>query len=188
MTVGDASMWSDVFPGELIPRILDLVVETWKTFPLPAPDEKEVPITRRFRGALKHAKDFNRLPLRIERETAEDDFESAVELGRIDLKFTPAVSAREEVYFAFECKRLYPLENGTRRPRASEYVNEGMIRFITDTYSSFMQHGGVIAYVLNGDCELAITAVEQNIANSSVLLKMSTPAGFVRSTLRPLLS
>ncbi len=185
MTVGDPSMWSDVFPEDLVPRILDLVWDTWATFPSPAPDEFEVPITRRFKVALKHAKDFRRLPLRIEREPAEDDPATAAELGRLDLKLSPAGSAREEVYFAFECKRLYPIEHGTRRARAAEYVTEGMLRFASGQYAATMRHGGMIGYVLNGRSDDAIAAVEQNFATHGAALRMSKPARFGPSGLRP---
>src|SRR5687767_9215656 len=106
MTLGDPDAWSEVFPDDLIPPILDLIWTTWVAFPKPSPKDHEVPITRRFRRALKQAKDYRRLPVRIDREPAEDDPETAEELGRIDLKFSPAGSALEQVYFAFECKRL----------------------------------------------------------------------------------
>src|SRR5690242_5143049 len=106
MVIGDAEIWADTFPEELVPRLLDLVIATWESFAKPGPSDYEVPITRRFKHALKQAKDLQRLPLRIEREPAEDDPVTGIELGRIDLKFLPAVSALEEVYFAFECKRL----------------------------------------------------------------------------------
>src|ERR1022692_861193 len=178
-------MWSDVFPEELIPRIIDLIFDTWHAFPSPKPTDYEVPITRRFKVALKNAKDLRRLPLRIEREPAEDDPTTAAELGRIDLKFSAAGSAREEVYFAFECKRLYPIENGKRRARAAEYITEGMIRFTTAQYSSVMHAGGMIAYVLDGHCEKAIAAVEINFVTYCANLCMEPPGRFQRSSLRP---
>jgi hypothetical protein len=62
--------------------------------------EHEVRITLRFKAALKQAKNLRQLPVRIEREPAEDDPASGLELGRIDLKLNPAASALEEVYFA----------------------------------------------------------------------------------------
>jgi hypothetical protein len=185
MILGDPSMWSDLFPEDMVPEILDLVWDTWAEFPPPAPDELEVPLTRRFKTALKHAKDFRRLPLRIEREPAEDDPTTAEELGRIDLKLSPAGSAREEVYFAFECKRLYAIEHGTRRARAAEYVKEGMFRFCTGQYAVSMRHGGMIGYVLNGRCYDAIGAVEKNFTTHVGTLCMSMPARFHPSALRP---
>lgn len=183
--IGDPGLWSDTFPEELLPRILDLVMDTWQDFEKPPPTDHEVPITRRFKHALKQAKDYRRLPVRIEREPAEDDPITGEELGRIDLKFLPAMSAREEVYFAFECKRLNALEDGSRRTLAPEYVTEGMMRFITGQYAGSMQHGGMIGYVLDGRCDDAIRLVGSNIRSRSGELKMDSPASFAKSTLRP---
>ncbi len=183
MTLCDVEAWAEVFPEELVPRIIDLVWTTWDTFPKPSPNEHEVPITRRFRCALKQAKDYIRLPVRIDREPAEDDPATAQELGRIDLRFSPAGSALEEVYFAFECKRLNATENGTRRPRASEYVAEGMMRFVTGQYAAAMRHGGMIGYVLDGDCDHAIRLVGQNIDANKVALRMQN-GGLAESSLR----
>lgn len=185
MIIGDAEIWSDTFPEDLIPRMLDLVFETWKPFPKPGPSDHEVPITRRFKHALKQAKDFQKLPVRIEREPAEDDPETGEELGRIDLKFLPAVSALEEVYFAFECKRLNATANGTRRSLAAEYVTQGMMRFVTGQYASSVSNGGMIGYVLDGSGDEAMTSVIQNIATHRKELQMSESARLGQSTLRP---
>lgn len=185
MVVGDPDLWSDTFPEELVPRVLDLITDTWTTFDKPGPADLEVPTTRRFKHALKQAKDFSRLPVRLEREPAEDDPQTGDELGRIDLKFLPAVSAREEVYFAFECKRLNVAVNGGRRSLAPEYVTEGMMRFVTGQYAASVQHGGMIGYVLDGRRHEAIELVGQNIASRATELCMSAPPTLDRSRLRP---
>jgi hypothetical protein len=183
MIVGDPGLWSDLFPEHLVPQILDLVWDTWGTLTPPESDEYEVPLTRRFKVALRRQKNFRQLPLRIERESPEDDHTTAAELGRIDLKFTPAGSANEDVYFAFECKRLYAIEKGVRRARAVEYVTEGMARF-AGQYAAVMRHGGMIGYVLNGRCEAAIRAVEANFAPHRGSLYMRDPAQFGPSAFR----
>ena len=183
--VGDPGMWSDTFPDHLVPRILDLVMETWEAFEKPAPTDHEVPITRRLRRALKQAKDYKRLPVRIERESAEDDPITGEELGCIDLKFLPAMSALEEVYFAFECKRLNILENGKRRTLAPEYVMEGMMRFVTGKYASVMRHGGMLGYVLDGRCNDAIRLVKNNIRKRCDELQLDIDSLLVQSRLRP---
>jgi hypothetical protein len=185
MVIGDAEIWSDTFPEDLIPRMLDLIFETWQPFPKPAAADHEVPITRRFKHALKQAKDFRKLPVRIEREPAEDDPKTGKELGRIDLKFLPAVSALEEVYFAFECKRLNVTMNGSRRTLATEYVTEGMMRFVTGQYSSSVRSGGMVGYVLDGKSGEAIIAVEESIARRRTELRMPASTGLERSKLRP---
>lgn len=185
MTLGDPRLWQPLFPEGLIPQILDLVWETWQNFAKPAADEHEVSITLRFKHALKQEKDYRRLPVRIERESAEDDPETGNELGRIDLRFNPAMSALEEVYFAFECKRLYALVSGNVRALTSEYVNEGMMRFVEGRYGSRMENGGMIGYVLNGNGLLAQRQVATTIGSSKSKLLLSRGTGLEVSNLRP---
>jgi hypothetical protein len=186
MIIGDAEIWADTFPEELIPRMLDLVISTWEPFAKPGPSDHEVPITQRFKHSLKQAKDFQRLPIRIEREPAEDDPLTGEELGRIDLKFLPAVSAREEVYFAFECKRLNVIANGTRRTLAAEYVTQGMMRFVAGQYASSVHNGGMIGYVLDGKGDEAITSVDQNVQLRRTDLQMPASAGLEQSSINPI--
>lgn len=185
MIVGNADIWSDTFPEDLVPRVLDLITDTWANFAHPGPNDLEVPTTRRFKHALKQAKDFNRLPLRLEREPAEDDPKTGTELGRIDLKFLPAISAREEVYLAFECKRLNVIQSGTRRSLAPEYVTDGMMRFVTGQYAGTMRHSGMIGYVLDGRRDDAIRFVERHIGTRTAQLCMAPPAKLALSTLCP---
>lgn len=176
MTVGNPALWSDIFPEALVPEILDLVCSAWATFKKPQGDELEVPITLRFKCALQQARTYRGLPIRIEREVAEDDTNTASELGRIDLKLSPAESAVEDVYFAFECKRLYALVNGAWEALVSKYVDEGMSRFVTGQYSRRMKHGGMIAYVLNGDTPKAKRQVQQNLTGKCDALRLQAPA------------
>jgi hypothetical protein len=72
--LGSAELWADIFPDELIPDILAMVVDVWAEFTQPSTNEHEVPITMRFRAALEQYKDLKRLPLRIDRESPVDDF------------------------------------------------------------------------------------------------------------------
>jgi hypothetical protein len=187
MTVGDNSMWSDVFPDELVPDIVDLVWETWREHaPKPTPRDLEVPITRKFKHALKQAKDYRRLPVRIEREPAEDDPVTGEELGRIDIKLCPAGSAVEEVHFAFECKRLNAHDkDGKRATLAPEYVKEGMMRFVRGQYSGKMRHGGMIGYVLDGQDDNAIRLVKSNVEGNAADLKLHAGTSLDVSALRP---
>jgi len=185
MILGDPDLWSDTFPEDLIPRVLSAAVEAWTAMDKPGPAELEVPITRRFKHALKQVKDFNRLPFRVERESVEDDPTTGEELGRIDIKLLPAASAREDVYFAFECKRLNVQDGANRRSLAPEYVTEGMMRFITGQYAASMRHGGMVGYVLDGRADEAIRLVGNNIASRAVELCMRTPASLAQSTRCP---
>jgi hypothetical protein len=181
--IGEATNWGDLFPTHFLPDIFDLVIEAWERFEKPARGALEPPITRRFRSALIQAKKYKTIPFLIMREDVEDEFESGEELGRKDIAFYP--THHEEVYFAFECKRLNALVGGRIRALASDYVSDGMSRFVTEQYSRFMNHGGMIGYVLDGRCDHAIGLVESNIRSQHEALKIDPPGGFSASTLRP---
>jgi hypothetical protein len=181
--IGEAANWADLFPADLLPRIFDLVIETWERFEKPAQNAEEPPTTRRFRSALKRAKSYKTLPFLIMREDVEDDFETGEELGRKDIAFYP--THHEEVYFAFECKRLNALVSGKTRALASEYVTDGMMRYVTGQYARFMSQGGMIGYVLDGRCEHAIGLVSDNIRDRQAELKMEAPGIFSGSNIRP---
>ncbi len=185
MVVGDLSQWHDFFPWHLLPQVFDLVTETWDAWDKPAPDAKETDISKRFRARLKQAKDYKQLPFFIMREDPEDDFDTGEELGRKDIVFLPThQTSFEEVYFVFECKRLNALVEGTVRALASEYVTEGMARYVNGQYARFMDQGGMIGYVLDGRCEHAMGLVEKNIRKKREDLKMEAPSGFSPSKIR----
>ena len=157
---GDASLWADVFPDGLIPSILELVVKTWQRSEKPLPLEHEVPISRRFREALRRGKDLNELPFTIWPESSETDPNTGKEIGRIDIRFIHGW--RESVYFAFECKRLrIPYDSG-RRSNTGEYVGaSGMMRFISGKYGKDLASGGMIGYVMDGDLRAAVPSVKK---------------------------
>jgi hypothetical protein len=102
--IGNAELWSNFFPDDLIPDILNMVLEVWDVFRTNCGETHEVPITKRFRSHLEQYKDLKMLPIRIDREAIVDDINKESEIGRIDLRLTHGY--RSEVYFAFECKRL----------------------------------------------------------------------------------
>ena len=68
---------------------------------------------------------------------------------------------------------------------ADEYVKEGMQRFVDGKYSRFVQHGAMLAYVLDGDIERAMQNVDQNIRNHLTELNMDSNGGLTASSIRP---
>lgn len=179
---GRASDWADTFPDGFIPDILALVFSAWAQLKKPAMDDLEVPITRRFCAKLRQEKKLQTLPFTISRQTKIDD-SGGIELGELDLCFT--AGRREDVYFAFECKRLrIPYPNGCR-PNNSEYVQEGMLRFIEAQYAHGLEQGGMIAYVMDGDTASAIMGVSTAIRRRQGDLKMVPGEGLLRSSIEP---
>ena len=167
--IGDASQWADLFPDNLIPDILGLVITTWQRFKKPHRNDFEVPITRRFREELVMEKDHRYLPFSIWPESSETDPKTGKEIGRIDIRFLHGY--KENVYFAFECKRLrVPYKSGIRS-NASEYVGVGgMMCFITGKYSRGLFSGGMIGYVMDSDVRAAIQSIKKAIDRSYTML------------------
>jgi hypothetical protein len=103
------------------------------------------------------------------------------DMGRMDIAFIPLVP-REDIYFCLECKRLNVIKDGKPRAYASQYVNAGMIRFIEGQYSKAVRHGGMLAYVLDGDVAKAMNNVRRNIRRSRKALCMTATGALVAST------
>lgn len=181
--VGSADLWADFFPDDLIPDILDMVVEVWSSFTKPLFDEHEVPITKRFRASLEQYKDLKMLPIRIDREVPIDHLDTAEEIGRIDLRLTHGY--RSDVYFAFECKRLNIInKNGSTSSLAKDYVMSGMMRFVGSNpqYARSLRQSGMIGYVMNGKTANAIKAVDKQVKNYYIDLQMKSASGLNSSS------
>lgn len=176
---GDNSQWSGHFPDDLIPDVLQLILGGWEQLRPVAPDAKEVPVTLRLCATMRNLKALRDSLFAIRPESLVLDPETGKELGRIDLEFTHGDN--EDIYFAFECKRLYyQASDGKIRANVSEYTgNGGMMCFITQQYSRGLPHGGMIGYVLNGNVAQTKTAIRKSIEKnrSTLRLKPNTTLG-----------
>lgn len=183
-TVGDASLWADVFPDRLIPNILELVVTTWQTFQKPQPLDHEVPISRRFGEALRREKDLHELPFTIWAESSETDPNTGKEIARIDIRFLHGW--REGVYFAFECKRLRIPYSSRMQSNTGEYVGaNGMMRFITGKYGKGLTSGGMIGYIMDGNLRAAVPSVKKAIDKNRTDLCLVFGSSLDSSSMRP---
>lgn len=184
MIVGDASGWADAFPDDLLPEILDLVCSVWTALKKPQPNDKETPTSKRMCAAIRQSLGIRRLPLRVDVETVLIDDTGENEIGRLDLRFTSA-SYHPEAYFSLECKRLCVDDGKKFRTLATEYVNDGMMRYVAGRYAPRRRHGGMIAYVHTGTRDEAISKVDDVVRANASALRMSTPAQLQASPLCP---
>jgi len=182
---GNAKRWKkDLFPQELIPEILELVITSWDTFDKPNSLEREVPISEEFVKKLRIEKNRRgELPFHIWTEVDTLDTQ-AEDKGRTDILFAYLGTPKEEIHFVFECKRLripYPDRLATNN---SDYVNEqGMLCFITGKYSRCVTNGGMIAYVMDGKTQMAILSVGKLIKRKSLVLKLTKDTGLESSSM-----
>jgi len=180
---GSPAEWDDFFSSNFIPDIVELVLLSWAAMPKPAADQLEDKITIALYCALSRNQYLCTLPFLIRVQDVEVDVELERETGRKDIAFFPAL--RSDIYFCLECKRLNVVEDGETRAYASEYVRQGMVRFVSRQYSPFVKHGGMLGYVLDGDIIRAIKNVERNILARHAELGMAPPGALLRSSIRP---
>jgi len=179
--IGTPTEWIDLIDS-MVPEILSLVVATWRDMPSPAPDEKEDKITDDLCLALRRNRDARKLMFQIRTQVVELEPLAGEDLGKMDIVFIPLVPS-EHVYFCLESKRLNALKGGKIRAYASEYVSFGMSRFVKGQYAKTVRHGGMIAYVLDGDVSRAIVNVQNNIKTQHVSLCMEPPGALLPSTI-----
>ena len=78
---------------------------------------------------------------------------TAYSKGRIDMALL--VDREHERYLAYECKRLNVVRQGRRSSLATQYVNDGLARFVTEQYAENLPVGCMLGYVMDGDVEAA---------------------------------
>ena len=183
--VGDGRLWKkDLFPEELIPEILELIMTSWRTFKKPDRLAHEVPISKAFREWIRTEKNLrDDLPFQLWRELPTYNTQTEVD-GRIDILFAYIGTPREDIYFAFECKRLripYPSGLDTNN---SDYVgDQGMMCFVTGKYSQSVTNAGMIGYVMDGKANLAIISLGKLIKRKRAALKLRENTGLQPSSI-----
>lgn len=178
---GSVDQWVDTFPEDLLPQLLDLVINSWLTFPQPSCFDLEVPITKKFVVHLRSNQNRSVHLFRIEWESTVLD-ENGVQKGRIDIRFTHGYSTNE--YFSCECKLLNKTdEHGRWSSLAGKYINEGVMRYINEQYGGG-PNGGMIGYVMDGDIAKAIECVNEVIEKRVEKLLIESKAELKRSSIR----
>lgn len=180
---GDPTAWLDLIDSQ-VPAILRLILSTWEEMPTLPPDALEDPTTEGLCRALRKNRNSAELPFRIDIQMVELDPAAGQGQGRMDIAFSPMVP-HEAFYFCLECKRLNVTLNGRRRSLGTEYVTQGMLRFVERQYGDQVRHGGMLGYVLDGRVNHAINAVETAIRSHHDDLKISGEAGLRRSSFLP---
>jgi len=187
VSYGAVDQWASQFPSSLVPIIVELILEIWPRclakYKFTSSDF-ETRITRRLEFLLIQEKKVRKLPLRIQREIPEEIEENGdvEEKGRIDLNFTHGFD--EEVYFAFECKRLNVYFQDSRHSLAGEYVGkDGLMAYISEWYAQGLIQAGMIGYVMDGDVKFAVAQVNKIILEKKDTLR--TDAGLKESSIFP---
>jgi hypothetical protein len=157
MLVGDVSDWLEYF-RTLEQRMAQAIEETWPICIAPLQSKKgamthEDHITNHLVEALIRSK---KVPGRIIPQysllTVGDD--QIVSLSS-NIDFIVTIGDDEDVYLACECKRLnVPYKSGMKG-LVGEYVDNGIMRFISGQYSNGLPLAMMLGYVMNAKVERA---------------------------------
>jgi len=165
---GNLNRWARNFPASLVPQIIQLVLDSWNNFK--TSQTHEVPITQEFFVILDRNHEFLKLPFLIDLEIILPNSDGMKQLGRLDLRFIQGF--RRKVYFSIECKRLrINLPKGFNA-LSKEYVIEGMYRYFNGQYAQELDKGGMLGYVMDGNCNEAIKDVQKAIEKQRLDLYM----------------
>lgn len=176
MLAGDLNAWLPQFRG-LEERIAEAVEVAWPICIAPLQSKKnalthEDHITEHLVQSLIRAK---RVPGRIIYQytlLAENADGNVSAPSNIDFVLT--IGDDEDVYLACECKRLnVPYHTGVRG-LVGEYVNEGLMRFVTGQYSRGLPLAMMLGYVMNAKTDLARRGVRRIMALRSTTIGLQS--------------
>lgn len=180
----EAGVFRKLFPQKNIPIILRAVLKAGRTLEKQTPTEWENSLTRRLHSRLIRIYPFRDGPLSIQLQPEIPSLHQDEELlsGQIDL-LVPS-NLGYQIYFAIEAKRLrYISPNGKFIPGNSNYVNDGMMRFISGQYAPLVQTGAMLGYVFDGHIAAARNGINGYIQIKANELKIGPPKKLTNSTI-----
>lgn len=176
MLTGDLNAWLPHFRG-LEERIAEAVEAAWPICISPLQSKKnalthEDHITEHLVQSLIRTK---LVPGRIIYQytlLAEDSSGNVSAPSNIDFVLT--IGDDEDIYLACECKRLnVPYKTGVRA-LVGEYVDEGLMRFVTGQYSNCLPLAMMLGYVMNAKSDVARRGVKRILALRSATVRLQS--------------
>lgn len=101
-----------------------------------------------------------------------DDDGRVDSLGQIDFVVSAGCGWPRDVYLAYECKRLNVVADTGQKYLATEYVKQGVWRFVTEQYSEGLPFACMLGYVLDGRVCVAKRKVQGAIRRNAVMVSL----------------
>ena len=180
--IGDTSEWDGFLVSGGVGLVMALALDAWAHMTSPTHDEREDDTSIRLYAAMVKKQDRQMHRFLIRYQDVEVDTDLAKETGKNDIVFFPGHDGN--LYFCLEAKRLNARVNGVMKSLADEYVKEGMLRFVAGKYSRYVDHAGMLGYVLDGDIPRAMRNVLNNIRSHHESLRMASPGDWIESPYR----
>lgn len=174
----------NLFPTEDISRILRNLQNCCRTLVRQAPFELENDLTKRLFKLLCRCPEYRTGPIEPHWESQVVTFdEDEPEItGRVDIKFSCGRGI--ETYFPVEAKRLYvTYPKGAKASLVKDYINDGMMRYVTGQYASKMTEGAMLGYVCNSTVQIAKKALSAEVDKEAVKLRQAKNGAWQTSSL-----
>ena len=175
-----------LFPKRHIPIILISILHAGDNLRKKTANDLEDWISRRFYWRLIRIYPFRDGPLdiRLQPEIVSVDSDENAPAGKIDFVVSCGLGA--EIYFAIEAKRLRVRSiSGKMDAGNDDYVNDGMMRFVSGQYAPFMNAGAMLGYVYDRDITKARSGLEGYIKSREKELKLTSPKQLTRASILP---
>jgi hypothetical protein len=155
MTFGNPEAWASRFRS-IDQRLMERVVEVWPQCLSLLPEQPEEDFITANLVNLLSKDAIMRKICYLEYHYAPFGMQpNGAVFGKGYIDFALILDQDRDIYIAYECKRLNVRYKGRRRSLAGPYVNEGMMRYVSEKYSDGLPFAGMIGYILDGDVPFA---------------------------------
>ena len=182
----EARVFKALFPKRHIPTILISILQASENLRKKTNSDLEDWISRRLYWRLIRIYPFRDGPLdiRLQPEIVSVDSDENAPAGKID--FVVSCGHGAEVYFAIEAKRLRVRSTSGKMDAGNDdYVNNGMMRFVSGRHAPFMKTGAMLGYVYDLNIKKARSGVASYIIRREKELKLTSPKHLTRASLLP---
>lgn len=187
MLAGSPGVWLAHF-RDLGEQMAEAIENAWPVCIKPLQSRKgamthEDHITVHLVSALRRTK---KVPGRIEYQySLQEELADGYVTTPSSIDFVLTVGDDEEVYLAYECKRLN-VTYGTRvRNYCGPYVDDGLMRFVSGQYAKGLPMATMIGYVMNGNNTTARRGLRRAMKLRTAALRLTAEQDRLSTAGRP---
>lgn len=172
-----------LFPSEDTARTIQNIQNCCKSLVRQEPFEKENALSRRLYLQLCKLPEYRRGPIVPLWESWLVNLnEIGAEItGRADILF---LCGGLETYFLVEAKRLFVTYPGGKEDSlVKEYIQDGMMRFVSRQYASKMIEGAMLGYVCDSTVPATRSALSATVGKKTMKLKLAKDGAWQASSI-----
>ena len=168
----------ELFPRGLVPQILQLIVDTWRSFRRPKDEEDEPKITNRFVVELQAEARRRKARFLVMAHVKDlEDLDPNTGKGFVEIDICVLHGYEPSCYFGIEAKKLNTTNSGGKwESQAGDYAGkDGMGCFVDGRYARYQCEGAMVGYVIDGDCTRAKECIKKSIEKRAEALRVPVP-------------